>query len=175
VIAATNRPETLRPEFHARFGLRVEVPALDSRPEDVPLIARWLANRQARREAARWKPFLSSQDDAEVQFSPDFVRTLVGRPYAGNVRELEALIWASLRDSVGPRLETPVAHQHAQGVAPPATESVAAPDPRSLDPARIQDCLDANRGSIETTWRALNLTSRHVLVRLIKKHGLRTR
>ena len=89
VIAATNRPQTLRPEFHLRFGLRVDVPDLDARREDVPLIARCLANRQADREPAAWGPFVSPDAPSEVKFGPDFVRALVTRGYAGNVRELE--------------------------------------------------------------------------------------
>ena len=177
VIAATNRPQSLRPEFHVRFGLRVEAAELDARREDVPLIARSLANRQARADAATWKPFLSPQDGTEVQFSVDFVRALVAHRYAGNVRELEALLWASVRDSPGTRLEVPpaLAAASAAGGAERLAPETGAQDPRDLDPARVQECLDAHGGSIESAWRALNLTSRHVLVRLIKKHGLRTR
>jgi two-component system nitrogen regulation response regulator GlnG/two-component system response regulator HydG len=178
VVAATNRPQTLRSEFHARFGLRVEVPDLDARREDVSLIARCLANRQARLEPATWKRFLSPADAGEVRFSADFVRALVGHRYAGNVRELETLLWASVRDSAGAKLEVPPALATAGDDADderPAAPEVAAQDPRDLDPARVQACLDEHGGSIEAAWRALNLTSRHVLVRLIKKHGLRTR
>jgi two-component system nitrogen regulation response regulator GlnG/two-component system response regulator HydG len=178
VITATNRPQTLRTEFHLRFGLRVDVPDLDARREDVPLIARHIANRQARQEPATWRRFLSPQEDAEVQFSPDFVRALVEHRFAGNVRELETFLWASVRDSSGARLEAPSAlvdGDRATAAERSAVPEAGAQDPRDLDPARIQDSLDEHGGSIETTWRALNLTSRHVLVRLIKKHGLRTR
>jgi two-component system nitrogen regulation response regulator GlnG/two-component system response regulator HydG len=179
VIAATNRPHTLRTEFHQRFGLRIDVPDLDARREDIPLIARCLANAQARVEAATWKPFVSPEDDGEVQFSADFVRALVGHRYGGNVRELEGFLWASVRDSSGSRLEVPAALAGAAN-APGEDEAAGVPeseaqDPRELDPARVQECLDEHAGSIELTWRALNLTSRHVLVRLIKKHSLRTR
>ena len=48
-------------------------------------------------------------------------------------------------------------------------------DPKKLDPAQIKSCLDEHEGSIELSWRALGLSSRHVLVRLLKKHGLRAR
>jgi transcriptional regulator with GAF, ATPase, and Fis domain len=179
VLAATNRPQTLRPEFHLRFGLRVDVPDLDARREDVPLIARCLANQQARQEPATWAPFISNDRAGEVKFAPDFVRALVTHRYPGSVRELESLLWASVRESGEGRLETPSALAPAAGVQDSMSEeesaSSPATDPRDLDPARIQECLAEHGGSIESTWRALNLTSRHVLVRLIKKHGLSTR
>jgi DNA-binding NtrC family response regulator len=179
VIAATNRPQTLRPEFHLRFGLRVDVPNLDARREDVPLIARCLANREARREPGTWKPYLSERG-GEVQFSPDFARAMVSHRFDGNVREVEASLWASVRGSSGPRLEIPTtlaATPAPEGSAMEQEHASALPaavDPRSVDPARVQDCLDEHGGSIESTWRALGLSSRHVLVRLVKKHGLRT-
>ena len=179
VIAATNRPHTLRPEFHLRFGLRVDVPDLDARQEDVPLIARCLANRQARQEPATWRRFVAEEHAGEVKFAPDFVRALVAHRHAGNVRELESYLWASVRESSEGRLETPraLAARAAESVSgdDPAADASDATDPRSLDPSHVQASLDVHGGSIESTWRALNLTSRHVLVRLIKKHGLRTR
>jgi DNA-binding NtrC family response regulator len=177
VIAATNRPQTLRAELDHRFGLRVEVPDLAARREDVPLIARCLANEGARREPATWRRFLSPEHDGEVQFSPDFVRALLARPYVGNVRELEAALWASVRESSGERLdlppEIPPGFQRSGSLEEETSRSSPAPD-APPDPARVQECLNQHGGSIESTWRALGLTSRHVLVRLIKKHGLRT-
>src|SRR5581483_3361135 len=38
-IAATNRPEGLRPDLAARFKLRIPLPTLAQRAEDIPLIA----------------------------------------------------------------------------------------------------------------------------------------
>src|SRR5262249_39579061 len=154
VIAATNRPQTLRPEFHRRFGLRVDVPDLDARQEDVPLIARCLANRAARQEPTTWRPFLSQEHAGEGEVALDFVRALVGHGYAGNVRELEALLWASLRESGEGRLETPreIALEARSPDSMPDLEEVPtspATDPRSLDPSQIQACLDQHGGSIE--------------------------
>jgi hypothetical protein len=42
-----------------------------------------------------------------------------------------------------------------------------------LAPHELQRVLDANNGSIEKSWRAAGLSSRHALARLVKKHGLR--
>jgi hypothetical protein len=48
------------------------------------------------------------------------------------------------------------------------------PDGRSDDPphAALQRALDANNGSLEKTWRALGLSNRYALRRLIAKYGL---
>lgn len=40
-------------------------------------------------------------------------------------------------------------------------------------PEEIQAALDANNGSFESTYRALGLSSRHVLARLVRKYQLR--
>jgi transcriptional regulator with GAF, ATPase, and Fis domain len=179
VIAATNRPQTLRAEFDHRFGLRVVIPDLVERREDIPLIARCLANEAARREPATWRRFLSPEHEGEVRFSPEFMHALVVRPYVGNVREVEAALWASVRESNGGSLEPPrdiaPACPRSDSQEEETSRSSPAPSPPLPDPARVQECLDQHGGNIESTWRALSLTSRHVLVRLIKKHSLRTR
>ena len=83
-----------------------------------------------------------------MQFSPDFVRALVARPYVGNVRELEAALWASVRESNGERLEAP--REIAPGLPRcrfartkrkrfTHLRRLSAPPP---DPARVQECLD---------------------------------
>ena len=58
------------------------------------------------------------------------------------------------------------------GPRAPASRSI---DPGDLDPAAIQACLDKHSGRQEPVWRELGLSSRHVLTRLVKKHGLRVR
>ena len=116
-----------------------------------------------------------------MQFSPDFVRALVARPYVGNVRELEAALWASVRESNGERLEVP--REIAPGLLRDPFRknkkrkrfTISGAERATARSGSRAGCLDQHGGSIESTWRALGLTSRHVLVRLIKKHGLRTR
>ena len=48
LIAATNRPvRQLKHDLAARLRLRVHLPGLNERPEDVPLLARFLLQRAA--------------------------------------------------------------------------------------------------------------------------------
>jgi two-component system nitrogen regulation response regulator GlnG/two-component system response regulator HydG len=183
VLAATNRPDSLRIDFGPRLSLRVQLPDLNSRREDVPLIARCLVRRFAAAAPADAAPSLSDLLRSGPDFSPDLVRALVTHDYTTNVRELEGLLWQSVQESRGTRLECPRVLARALAFGPPAKPSATsddrgqakAVDPSSLEPSQIEACLAEHDGSIERAWRALGLGSRHVLVRLIKKHGLRSR
>jgi DNA-binding NtrC family response regulator len=179
VIAATNRPGALRHDLTPRLALRIDLPDLNARREDIPLVARWLAARFAADHPDTWRSVRDDERAGDVRFSSDFVRAIIAHDYKTNVRELEALIWQAVRHSHGTELECPPSvSDRASGSVAPREDRVSSPAavrPEELEPTQIQACLDAHRGSIEHTWRALGLTSRFVLLRLIKKHGLRTR
>jgi DNA-binding NtrC family response regulator len=96
------------------------------------------------------------------QFSHEFLRRVMMRPLAANVRELRQLTLLSLTKSKGTTLDW-VEPQSSDGPEP------SAPDDES---ALIQRTLDENNGSIEKTWRALGLGSRFALMRRLKKHKL---
>jgi len=89
VIAATNqelgmriRTGTFRPDLYYRLSvIRIEVPPLRERPEDILLLARSFAAAFA---AAYGKP--------EPTFAPDLERTLLRYSFPGNVRELENVL-----------------------------------------------------------------------------------
>ena len=166
LIAATNRPEsTLRADIVARFEFRLRTPDLVQRREDVPLIACHLLK-------------LMCADDPELQqrfFMPNglprlsggFMRKLVWQDYTANVRELRNLLWLSVSKSRGDRLEWP--EQESREAIPAGSD---APPDSDFASDELQRALDANNGSIEKTWRALGLSNRHVLNRLVRKHGL---
>ena len=168
LFAATNRPlSTLRDDVIARFDFRIRAPELAQRREDIPLLARHLLCAMTERE-----PELRDRLFAEnglPRFCPGFVRRLVQREYNTNVRELRSLLWRSVSSSQGDQLEWPEARHPDASLAEPAR-------PPEFDPSSeaLQRALDANNGSIEKTWRALGLSSRHVLTRLLRKYGLST-
>jgi two-component system nitrogen regulation response regulator GlnG/two-component system response regulator HydG len=166
LLAATNRPVTeIRHDLLGRFPLRIEVPALDRRTEDVPLIARHLLRDLAPGEP-RQQPPLS------------LMRSLLGRHYTANVRELRALLleWLSRRLH-GSDLACRGSAETEAVAELPAVEHVFAArlDDRAtnLAPERLQAALDDHRGHIESARRQLGLSSRHVLARLIVRHRLR--
>ncbi len=86
IIAATNaRVEDLiaadkfRKDLYFRLNvLRIEMPPLRDRPEDVPVIARALLDRMQRRHDLK----------ASIQISPEALSGMMTRAWSGNVREL---------------------------------------------------------------------------------------
>ena len=98
LIAATNRPPTaVKHDVLARFGLRLELPGLNERREDIPLVAAHLL----RRTTAEWAEVFSAARmwwapvndhaaviaDPQVQHNDSFDR--YEHPAAGSVRVLK--------------------------------------------------------------------------------------
>jgi len=183
LVAATNRPiEALKHDVAARFVLRLRVPDLNERRDDIPLLARHLLRRIAARDPDAVRRFFPGGDPAtEPRVGRELVLALVQRSYATHVRELLALLWESIQHSPGDTLLAPpgLAPSGSRPSVPPVSAPGEAPgDPdgdATLTPERIQRALDEHNGAIEKTWKALGLPSRFVLRRLIQKHGLEVR
>lgn len=182
LIAATNRdPSALKHDVLARFPLRLQVPPLHERAEDIPLLAMHLLRKLGSQDAEIGRRFCES--DGTPRVAIDFLRFLVQRRYTTHVRELNALLWRSITtagDSPVLDVSPPEPERgHTGGSVPsgaeraPSSEPVV--DPSTLDPALIQAVLDRHGGRQEPAWRELGLASRHVLTRLVRKYGLNVR
>ena len=158
----------------ARFGIRLEVPPLQARVEDVPLIATHLLRGIAREDAElALRFFRGGSADGHPRVTLALVRQLVTHPYATHVRELGSLLWAAVSQASGNTLD---AVQDVPVAAPTQPRAPAGPvDPASLDPDLIQAALDRHGGQQEPVWRELGLSSRYVLSRLVRKYDLRVR
>lgn len=166
-VGATNRaPSELKSDFRARMTLRLEVPSLQDRREDVPLLARHLLTRMRDRSPGIAARFF---EGPTPRITPELMRALVQWPYTTNIRQLEALLWASVSNSPGNYLEPGPDHVHS---APDNTRKVS---PGDIPPDVIQAALDRHGGRQEPVWRELGLKNRHVLARLIRKYDLKTR
>ena len=185
LIAATNRAASaLKHDLLARLVFRTEIADLNERREDVPLLVRHLLRRIAARDPEAVEAFFGGPvETTSPRVGPRLVRALVQRSYTANVRELEQLLWTVIARAEGTRLEL---DRDELGAATEGASAGEAADDEGADAggeaggeglgaARVQAALDANNGSIEKTWRALGLASRHVLTRLVKKHGLEVR
>ncbi|MEZ4317605.1 MAG: sigma 54-interacting transcriptional regulator [Myxococcota bacterium] len=159
VLGATHRePEVLKHDLLARFRHRLEVPGLERRPEDVPLLVTHLL-RQARAADASLSRFF---DGDTPRITPRFVQALLGRAWNTHARELDRLLWESVRAARAPFLDT---EEPVPGVVP-------AVDPSDLTPDRIREALAACDGVVSQAWKALGLNSRDQLRRLLRKHGI---
>ncbi len=88
VLAATNRDVESEIEagafredlFYRLNVIRIEVPPLRERPEDIPVLAAYFLEKHAALQGRR------------LHFSPEAMRWLAQQSYAGNVRELENMV-----------------------------------------------------------------------------------
>jgi transcriptional regulator with AAA-type ATPase domain len=171
LVGATNRPLTaLRDDLLARFTLRLEVPPLTARPEDIPLILRHLTAAALADNPELSARFLDTT--GQPRFSRDLLRRVVKSPLPANTRELLHLVLLSSMKSKGDQLEWIDSDDPTESDDPSESDDAGGGDTSPDDAARIQRALDENNGSIEKTWRSLGLPSRFALLRRIKKHKL---
>lgn len=174
LIGATHQPaDALRPDLLARLPLRVELPGLEARREDIPLLALALLRREAARDPAFAERFFEGGPHGWPRLSLALLRQLVLHPYRTHARELLALLWASAARSDGDTLE-PLEEAAGATIAtpPPDWERWRGEDPERLPAEVLQRALDHCNGVQEEAWRLLGLSSRHQLGRLIRRHGL---
>jgi transcriptional regulator with GAF, ATPase, and Fis domain len=112
------------------------------------------------------------------------VRQLVQHRYTTNLRELRSLLWRAIMRSdpsvemdVSAEATAPEAPAPSPSPSPPSEPVRARPGGRPDAPTReqVQRSLDENNGSIEQAWRALGLSSRFALLRLIKRYDIEVR
>jgi len=92
-IAATNhnlgediKEKRFREDLFYRLNvIRIEIPPLNSRKDDIPLLARYFLKKYA----------LLNQKDI-LDFTPDAISALLSQDFPGNIRELENLIERSV-------------------------------------------------------------------------------
>ncbi|MEZ4321797.1 MAG: sigma 54-interacting transcriptional regulator [Myxococcota bacterium] len=167
VVVATNRDEaSLKHDVLARFPFRLELPPLRERRSDVPLLVQHVLRGIAAESPELRERFF---DGDRPRIAPAFLRRLVQHDHPENVRGLRTALWASVVESSGNTLAMPAM---LQGPGVRAAEPAEEADPGEISPEVVQACLDEHNGNQEQTWRALGLASRHVLARLIRKHGL---
>jgi len=150
VIGATHQPlDALRADFAARFPLRLTVPGLASRREDIPLLCRHLLTEMG----------------IERTVGEGLLRALINAPFTTHVRELKTILMAANEATAGQQLSTPPGWP--EGRSSPPKEGA------SLTATAIRQALAAHFGNREATATALGLSSRYVLYRLMKVHGIK--
>ena len=109
-IGATNSPSSsLEGDVFGRLQLRVNVPSLDARREDIPALVRrrvldkWNTNPKL---VARFVRIVPGKRD-EIAIEPEFITALLRHHYERNVRELESLLEHSFVESEGNTLQPP--------------------------------------------------------------------
>jgi two-component system nitrogen regulation response regulator GlnG/two-component system response regulator HydG len=167
-MAATNRaPSELKHDLAARMTLRIDVPGLNERVEDIPLIARHVVLRICSKDPQLGERYLRNWDGqrGEPRLSAQLMQALVRHDYTTHVRELEALLWRSIESSSGRTLEL------TSDVRTQIRERAPARGPAEITADDLRASLQRNDGVLERVWRDLRLPNRHALRRLMRKHG----
>jgi len=186
LVAATNRPiEHLKHDLAARLRLRVGLPGLNERPEDVPILARFLLQRTAAKDEPLGARFFDSWHGhhGEPRIAIELSRALVKHRWSTHVRELDAILWASLTSSKGGVAELTDEVRRAMGLgardvrevaisSPPAAMRSSAPPRGEVTAEAVRESMAKHQGVKDRVWRELGLPSRFALRRLLKKHGI---
>jgi DNA-binding NtrC family response regulator len=172
VVAATHRDlqamvETgrFRMDLYYRLHVvRLEIPPLRERIEDVPLLVQHFLDKHAR----RGEPMAIAQEALERLMSHD---------WPGNVRELENVIESALALARGPRLragDLPIGRSRGT-LAPAAAAPAPTGIPLSLDAyerSALERALREAGGNATDAARRLGI-GRSTFYRKLGKHGLR--
>ena len=171
VVSATNDDlrkmvgeRTFREDLFYRINLiTVRLPALRERREDIPLLARHFADRQA-----------EANGFPRTEFSADALQFLSRLPYPGNIRELKNLVERTILVNGKPTLDAAdfdaqyIRHED-QKVAEGASFAGMTLD--EIERQTILQALERHKGNLSQVATALGI-SRAALYRRLEKFGI---
>jgi DNA-binding NtrC family response regulator len=179
LLAATNRdPQDLRGDLVARLTVKVEVPPLSERREDIPLLVHHLVARAASGSPDLARRFTETTPEGTTLAKVDakLVEALLRREYPGNIRELEAVLWKAIATSDGDRIAYhDAAHASEPAAVAASTEQTdAAERVRNREPTEqeMRDALARANGNVARASAQLGLSSRYALYRRLVKLGI---
>jgi transcriptional regulator with PAS, ATPase and Fis domain len=169
IIAATHRDlermiaaGSFRTDLFYRLDVvRIEIPPLRERREDIPLLVQQFIAKHARRDS----PIGGIEDDA--------LELLCAQDWPGNVRELENVIESALALAPGPRLRASrSAARTAQARGRPPRRRAMPLSFESYERAALERALAESHGDVIAAARRLGI-GRSTLYRKLARHGLR--
>src|SRR5262249_44059454 len=133
IVAATNRPASdVKHDILARFKVRIAVPDLNARREDIPLLAAHLLRQHAAEGPGTFRRFFPGEDlRAAPLVSPVLMEALVQHEYTTHVRELDAFLVRAALEGRGRYLELDPELRAELKRAPPSS-APEAPRPAEL-------------------------------------------
>lgn len=175
-LRAAEEDRPFRPDLYHRLAVvRIRIPPLRERPEDIGVLAEDCLSRLARRHGAE-----------RVRLTPGGLSFLEGRSWPGNVRELVHVLEAALVLSGSPTLGAPALREVMQeiggdrpsGSDPPPLEGSGTPSRRysfygsaEAERERIRRALERCRGNKTRAARLLGM-SRTTLRGRVRRYGL---
>ncbi|KAA6337791.1 hypothetical protein EZS27_014151 [termite gut metagenome] len=173
VVSATNADlhqkmseRAFREDLFYRINLiTIHLPALRERKEDIPLLARYFADKQAERNEL-----------PRTEFAFDALNFLTRLPYPGNIRELKNLVERTILISGKPFLEASDFESQYRQMDKPST-STAPLSGMTLDEIErqtIQQALEKHKGNLSQVAASLGI-SRAALYRRLEKYNMEER
>ena len=171
VVSATNadlrkmvNERTFREDLFYRINLiTVKLPALRERREDIPLLVRHFADRQAETNGL-----------PRTEFSADAMQFLSRLPYPGNIRELKYLVERTILVSGKPTLDaSDFDAQYIRHNDQKAAESTSfiGMTLDEIERQTILQALERHKGNLSQVAMALGI-SRAALYRRLEKHNI---
>lgn len=172
VVSATNcnlremvEARTFREDLFYRINLiNIHLPALRERMEDIPLLARYFADKQS-----------ESNGLPKVGFSSEALVYLQRLPYPGNIRELKNLVERTMLVSGKSVLDvSDFEAQNMYNISSNKQQITAVPCGMRLDELEKQtilQALDTHGGNLSHVATALGI-SRAALYRRLEKYGI---
>ena len=172
VVSATNADlrkmvseRTFREDLFYRINLiTVKLPALRERREDIPLLARHFADRQAEINGL-----------PRTEFSADALNFLSRLPYSGNIRELKNLVERTILVSGKPTLDASDFDaqylRHDEPVKASESSSLAGMTLDEIERQTILQALDRHKGNLSQVAMTLGI-SRAALYRRLEKFNI---
>ena len=171
VVSATNadlrkmvNERTFREDLFYRVNLiTVKLPALRERREDIPLLVRHFADRQAETNGL-----------PRTEFSADAMQFLSRLPYPGNIRELKNLVDRTILVSGKPTLDaSDFDAQYIRHNDQKAAESTSfiGMTLDEIERQTILQALERHKGNLSQVAMALGI-SRAALYRRLEKHNI---
>jgi two-component system nitrogen regulation response regulator GlnG/two-component system response regulator HydG len=178
LLAATNRdPADLRGDLVARLTLKVELPPLSERREDIPLLVHHLVG-----QAVAGSPDLARfaettpEGVALAKVDSKLIEALLRLDYHGNIRELDAVLWKSIAASDGDFIayDRAALANKAAGPALDPEREAGIDRGRNREPGEqeIRDALRRTGGNVARAAQELGLSSRYALYRRLVKLGI---
>ena len=171
VVSATNadlrkmvNERTFREDLFYRINLiTVKLPALRERREDIPLLVRHFADRQAETNGL-----------PRTEFSADAMQFLSRLPYPGNIRELKNLVERTILVSGKPTIDaSDFDAQYIRHNDQKAAESTSfiGMTLDEIERQTILQALERHKGNLSQVAMALGI-SRAALYRRLEKHNI---
>ena len=171
VVSATNadlrkmvNERTFREDLFYRINLiTVKLPALRERREDIPLLVRHFADRQAETNGL-----------PRTEFSADAMQFLSRLPYPGNIRELKNLVERTILVSGKPTLDASdfdaqyIRHNNQKAAESTSFIGMTLDE---IERQTILQALERHKGNLSQVAMALGI-SRAALYRRLEKHNI---